>query len=174
MNQEKARRAAQALLIRDGIHDPIEVIGAFFPRGRALRQFIGMDVGSLAGDAIGGIGGAIGDAVGTIGGAEAGADYGERRTGLPPRVFLAVGRQGLYVFGAGKHGSVPLNFFTTLPLSTQVRVRRRLTVRVVELSDGSGQKLLEVEGPYGPLYAGHRTVTAIQQLSTRPRSAERA
>jgi hypothetical protein len=131
-------------LARRGIQDRIVAAAMFFPRGHFAGELIGGDLG----ERVSGLSGALG----TVGGAEAGRAAADGASGLPERMLVGVSDTSVYGFGTRRERErEPTDLVFRLPRSQlDVRVQRRLNVRVVELHDRATGARVELEGARMP------------------------
>jgi hypothetical protein len=133
-------------LARRGIQDRIVAAAMFFPRGHFGGAFGGGLIGGDLGERVSGLSGALG----TVGGAEAPAANGA--SGLPERMLVGVSDSSVYGFGTRpERERDPTDLVFQLPRSQlDVRVQRRVGVRVVELHDRATGARVELEGARMP------------------------
>lgn len=129
---------SQDALTLNGIRETVRAAGILAPRHQHAGALVGGLVGSVAGDAFGG----LGEAVASVAGARAGSVLSSRGSGLPERVILVVTDRSVLCFTRGFVGGRPSPDRLILRLSretTTVRIRQRPSFRIIELSDaGTG------------------------------------
>jgi phage tail tape-measure protein len=143
MSEETMMALVQQALDRDGIQDEVTAVGEFYPRGHTGGLFAGIMIGGDVGEAFGGVGKAVGLAVGSLAGMEA-ADSAVRAPREDARWDFRQGdlRPPVEVEEQGAEDLV----FNMARDKTEVKVHKRLNVRVVELVDEASGARVELEG----------------------------
>ena len=141
-----------------GIDDQVVAVGQFEPRGQSGAGF----ASGLAGGEMGGHLGELGDAVGTVGGFLAGRHAVAAGSGLPASMLVAVSDTTVYGFEAATRHTEPSALVFRVPRSSlEVKVHKRVNVRVLELIEDSGARI-ELEGNRLPLTHSKDVIAHLQ------------
>lgn len=156
MSEETMVRHAEEALRALGVGEAVTAAGQFQPRGHTGSMF----AGGMLGDSVGLTG--LADSAATVGGALAGARVHDAASGLPPSMLVAVTAAHVYGFVA-EHRSSPAGavVFAVPRDGLDVRVHRRVNVRVLELVDGSTGSSIQLEGSRVPLTHSADVVEAL-------------
>jgi hypothetical protein len=147
---------AEAALRALGLSEQVTAAGQFQPRGHTGSMF----AGGMVGDSLG-LGG-VADSAATVGGALAGARIHDAASGLPPSMLVAVTPTRVYGF-AVEHRSSPAGplVFAVARDGVEVKVHRRVNVRVLELVDASTGSTVQLEGNRIPLTHSADVIDAL-------------
>jgi len=159
MSEETMVALVQEALERDGIQDQVIAVGEFYPRGHTGGLFAGIMIGGDIGEALGGgVGQAIGVGVGSLAGMKA----ADKASGLPGRMLVGVSEKEVYGLQSTSRNKEPTDLVFHLPREgTEVKVHKRVNVRILELIDeGSGSRI-ELEGNRVPLTHSKDVVAAL-------------
>ena len=127
--------AQDALAVR-GIDDELTAVGQFNPRGHAGGLF----AGGLGGSEVAG-------SVGLGAGSLAGMHAVDTASGLPSSMLIGVSATHVYGFDAPTRHSKPRALaFQLSRADLDVKVHRRVNVRVLELVDEPSGSRIELEG----------------------------
>jgi hypothetical protein len=140
MSEEQLVRNVQTAIDEHGIADTILHAGEFNPRGRSGSLF----AGGLVGGEIGGVAGGLGEAVGV--GAGVGMAAHDASADLPGVMLVGASETAVYGF-AGRRREVPEELvFRVQRAGLEVKVHRRVNVRVLELLHPDTGSAIELEG----------------------------
>jgi hypothetical protein len=143
MSEEKMVDAVQRALADRGVTDELIAAGQFNPRGHTGGLFIGGLTGNAAGGALGAVGEAAGLAVGSV----AGMHGAGAISGLPEFMLIGVTASHVYGFAGRSRSKVPDRLAFEVPrASLDVKVHKRVNVRVLELIDSQSGSRIELEG----------------------------
>ncbi|HEU0195020.1 MAG TPA: hypothetical protein VFQ71_12520 [Gaiellales bacterium] len=145
MSEEKIVDAVNDALAGADIQDTVTVAGEFYPRGHTGAGFAG---GLIGGDAVGGSG--LADSVATVGGYMVGTRAHDAASGLPGRMVVGVSETTVYGF-AGSRAHPKALVFRVPREGLEIKVHRRINVRVLELIDESSGSRIELEGMRLPI-----------------------
>ena len=148
-------------LARRGIQDEIVAAAMFFPRGHFGGAFAGGLIGGDLGERVDGLAGGIGAA----GGALAGQRANDGASGLPDRMLVGVSATTVYGFGTRRERErEPTDLVFRLPRSQlEVRVHKRVNVRVVEMIDRANGARVELEGARMPGFHVGNVLSALRR-----------
>jgi hypothetical protein len=153
-------KAVQAALDHRGIDDTVRRVGQFEPRGTVGSMFAGGLVGGEVGGALGGVGDAVGTAAGALGGIA--ATSGAR--GMPSQILVGASDSTIYGFAMAKGGrrGVPHDLVFQVPRQgLDVKVHKRVNVRVLELIDRTTGSKIELEGNRLPVTHSHDLISFV-------------
>ena len=143
MSEEKMVEAVQQALAERGVTDTVVAAGQFNPRGHTGGLFIG----GLTGNAAGGALGAVGEAAGLAAGSIAGMHAAGAASGLPEFMLIGLTATHVYGFAGRSRSKVPDQLAFEVPrASLDVKVHKRVNVRVLELIDRESGSQIELEG----------------------------
>lgn len=150
-------------LARRGIQDEIVAAAMFFPRGHFGGAFNGGLIGGDLGERVGSLTGGLGTAAGAV----AGQRVADAASGMPDRMLVGVSATNVYGFGTRRERErEPTDLVFRLPRAQlDVRVHRRMNVRVVELIDGATRARVELEGARMP---GFHVGSVLRALGVTP------
>jgi hypothetical protein len=159
MSEETMLKLVQDALVERGINDELIAVGQFNPRGHTGGLF----VGGLGGSEIGGLAGGIGDAVGFGAGSIAGMKAADAASGLPAFMLVGVSADNVYGFAGRSRRKEPSELVFQVPRDElDVKVHRRVNVRVIELiNEASGSKI-ELEGNRVPVTHSKDVIEALR------------
>jgi hypothetical protein len=147
MSEEGMEHAVQEALAREGIAEEVLAAGQFNPRGQSGSMF----AGGLAGSELGGPGSVaedVGLAAGTIGGMRANA----AAHGMPQWMLVGVTADRVYGFDGRSRSKEPgALVFKADREGLEVKVHKRVNVRVLELIHPETGSRIELEGSRVPL-----------------------
>jgi hypothetical protein len=148
MSEEQMVEAVQAALTDQGVDDKLVAVGQFEPRGHTGALFAGGMIGGDVGGALGEIGESVGLAAGSLGGMRANASS----RGLPEHMLVGVTDTTVYGFESRSRRKEPHALvFTAARNDLEVKVHRRVNVRVLELIHEDSGSRIELEGSRLPL-----------------------
>lgn len=131
-----------------GIGDTVEVAGQFRPRGTSGAFVAGGLIGSVAGDAFGG----VGDAVGGVAGAWSGAAAAAHSRDLPEYMLVGVSSSMVYGMpGRSRHQAPDRLVFAVARAGLRAVEHPRGAVRVLELIHDDSGSAIELEGSRVPV-----------------------
>lgn len=158
MSEETMMALAQQALERDGIHDEVTAVGEFYPRGHTGGLFAGIVIGGDVGEAFGNVGKAVGLAVGSIAGMKA----ADSASGLPGKMLVGVSDREIYGLQSKSRNEEPEDLVFKMPREgTEVKVHKRVNVRVLELIDEASGARVELEGNRVPLTHSKDVIAAL-------------
>jgi hypothetical protein len=155
VNEREMVSRAQGALERLGIDERVDAAAIFLPRGHFAGAFAG---GLIGGELVGG-------GIGAAGGALAGMKAADAAAPTPERCMVALTAAKVYGFDTerGRGGRVPTRgVFAVDRAALQVKVHRRLNVRVLELI-GEGGAAIELEGPRLPGFHAGAVIDALRR-----------
>jgi hypothetical protein len=167
MSKESLISGAQEALPDGFTNEVVTAAGMFFPRGHTGGAF----VGGLLGDSVGGLLGDAGSAVGTVGGALGGMHAADARSGLPERMIVAVTGAAVYGFDSRRspNGRQPTTLLFRIPRANLgFRVRPRVNVRVLELTDQVSGSSIQLEGSRLPGQHANTVINALTRGAKNP------
>lgn len=148
MSEEGMEHAVQEALAREGIDEQVLAAGQFNPRGHTGSMF----AGGLAGGEIGGAAGSVGEAVGEVAGVAGGMRANEASSGMPQWMLVGVTAERVYGFDGRSRSKTPgAMVFRADRGGLEVKVHRRVNVRVLELIHPESGSRIELEGSRVPL-----------------------
>ena len=149
MSEEAMEHAVQQALAREGIAEEVVAAGQFNPRGHTGSMF----AGGLAGGEIGGAAGSIGEAVGDVAGVDGWhARQRGRASGMPQWMLVGVTSDAVYGFDGRSRSKEPgAMVFRAERAGLEVKVHKRVNVRVLELIHPESGSRIELEGNRVPL-----------------------
>jgi hypothetical protein len=148
MSEEGMEHAVQEALAREGIAEEVLAAGQFNPRGHSGSMF----VGGLAGGEVGGAAGSVGEAVGEVAGVAGGMRANEATQGMPQWMLVGVTADAVYGFDGRSRSKTPGTLvFRAERAGLEVKVHKRVNVRVLELIHPESSSRIELEGNRLPL-----------------------
>lgn len=158
MSEEAMERAVQQALAREGIAEEVVAAGQFNPRGHTGSMF----AGGLAGGEIGGAAGSIGEAVGDVAGVEGGMRANAVTSGMPQWMLVGVTADAVYGFDGRSRSKEPgAMVFRAERSGLEVKVHKRVNVRVLELIHPETSSRIELEGNRVPLTHSKDVIEAL-------------
>ncbi|MGA8804657.1 MAG: hypothetical protein WB462_01445 [Solirubrobacterales bacterium] len=158
MSEEAMERAVQQALAREGIAEEVVAAGQFNPRGHTGSMF----AGGLAGGEIGGAAGSIGEAVGDVAGVEGGMRANAVTSGMPQWMLVGVTADAVYGFDGRSRSKEPgAMVFRSERSGLEVKVHKRVNVRVLELIHPETGSRIELEGNRVPLTHSKDVIEAL-------------
>jgi hypothetical protein len=158
MSEEAMERAVQQALAREGIAEEVVAAGQFNPRGHTGSMF----AGGLAGGEIGGAAGSIGEAVGDVAGVEGGMRANAVTSGMPQWMLVGVTADAVYGFDGRSRSKEPgATVFRAERSGLEVKVHKRVNVRVLELIHPESGSRIELEGNRVPLTHSKDVIEAL-------------
>ena len=158
MSEEAMERAVQQALAREGIAEDVVAAGQFNPRGHTGSMF----AGGLAGGEIGGAAGSIGEAVGDVAGVEGGMRANAVTSGMPQWMLVGVTADAVYGFDGRSRSKEPgAMVFRAERSGLEVKVDKRVNVRVLELIHPETGSRIELEGNRVPLTHSKDVIEAL-------------
>lgn len=158
MSEEAMERAVQQALAREGIAEEVVAAGQFNPRGHTGSMF----AGGLAGGEIGGAAGSIGEAVGDVAGVEGGMRANAVTSGMPQWMLVGVTADAVYGFDGRSRSKEPgAMVFRAERSGLEVKVLKRVNVRVLELIHPETGSRIELEGNRVPLTHSKDVIEAL-------------
>ena len=151
-------RAVQQALAREGIDEQVLAAGQFNPRGHTGSMF----AGGLAGGEIGGAAGSVGEAVGEVAGVAGGMRANEASSGMPQWMLVGVTAEAVYGFDGRSRSKTPgAMVFKAERAGLEVKVHRRVNVRVLELIHSESGSRIELEGSRVPVAHSKDVIEAL-------------
>ena len=158
MSEETMMALVQQALDRDGLKDEVTAVGEFYPRGHTGGLFAGIMIGGDIGEAFGGVGKAVGLAVGSLAGMKA----ADTASGLPGKMLIGVSEKEIYGLQSKSRNKEPEDLVFNMPREgTEVKVHKRVNVRVLELIDESSGARVELEGNRVPMTHSKDVIAAL-------------
>jgi hypothetical protein len=158
MSEEGMEHAVQEALAREGIAEEVLAAGQFNPRGHSGSMF----AGGLAGSELGEVGGSLGEAVGTVAGASGGMRANEAVQGMPQWMLVGVTADAVYGFEGRSRSKEPgAVVFKADRSGLEVKVHKRVNVRVLELIHPESGSRIELEGSRVPLTHSKDVIEAL-------------
>jgi hypothetical protein len=158
MSEELMVESIATALTRLGVPEDVEAAGEFQPRGHTGSMF----VGGFVGDGLGGGLPGVGDSVATVGGALAAAHLHDAASGLPEWMIVGVTPTHVCGFAAARRRREAGALVFRVPRSSlEVKVHRRVNVRVLELIDSSTGARIELEGNRMPVTHSKDVIEAL-------------
>jgi hypothetical protein len=158
MSEEGMEHAVQEALAREGIAEEVLAAGQFNPRGHSGSMF----VGGLAGGEVGGVAGSVGEAVGTAAGVAGGMRANEATQGMPQWMLVGVTADADYGFDGRSRSKTPGTLvFRAERAGLEVKVHKRVNVRVLELIHPESSSSIELEGNRIPLTHSKDVIEAL-------------
>ena len=160
MSEETMERVVQQALAREGIADEVIAAGQFSPRGQVGSLFAGGLVGGSLGEVGGSVGQAFGDVAGSIGGMRANA----AAHGMPEFMLVGVTVDGVYGFEGRSRSKEPgAMVFKAARAGLEVKVHKRVNVRVLELIHPESNSRIELEGSRIPVTHSKDVIEALSE-----------
>jgi hypothetical protein len=158
MAEEDMVQLFQNALVKRGVSDKVIAVGEFNPRGHTGAMFAGGLAASEL-DPSGGLAGSIATGVGSV----AGMHAHDAASGLPGWMLIGVTDSTVYGF-AGRRSKEPTDLVFEVPRSgLEVKVHKRVNVRVLELIDEKSGSAIELEGNRIPVTHTKDVIDALQQ-----------
>src|SRR5262245_37855759 len=158
VSEETMLAHVQQALEREGIRDQVVAVGEFYPRGHTGGLFAGIMIGGDIGQAFGGVGEAIGVAAGSL----AGMTAADTASGLPGKMLVGVSEKEVYGLQSKARNEEPTHLVFKMPREgTEVRVHKRVNVRVLELIDEDSGSRVELEGNRVPMTHSKDVIAAL-------------
>jgi uncharacterized protein YcfJ len=158
MSEETMMALVQQALDRDGFKDEVTAVGEFYPRGHTGGLFAGIMIGGDIGEAFGGVGKAVGLAVGSLAGMKA----ADTASGLPGKMLIGVSEKEIYGLQSKSRNKEPEDLVFNMPRErTEVKVHKRVNVRVLELIDEASGARVELEGNRVPMTHSKDVIAAL-------------
>jgi hypothetical protein len=158
MSEEGMEHAVQQALAREGIDEQVLAAGQFNPRGHTGSMF----VGGLAGGEVGSAVGSVGETVGEIAGVAEGMGANEASRGMPQWMLVGVTSNAVYGFDGRSRSKAPgAMVFRLGRTGLEVKVHRRVNVRVVELIHPESGSRIELEGSRVPVAHTKDVISAL-------------
>jgi hypothetical protein len=143
MSEEAMEHAVQQALAREGISDEVLAAGQFNPRGQVGSIF----AGDFTGSAVGGVGGSVGEAIGEGAGMIGGMRANAAAHGMPEFMLVGVTADAVYGFEGRSRSKEPgAMVFKAERSGLEVKVHKRVNVRVLELIHPDTGSRIELEG----------------------------
>jgi hypothetical protein len=162
MSEEGMEHAVQEALAREGIDEQVLAAGQFNPRGHTGAMF----VGGLAGGEVGGPAGSVGEDVGEVIGAAGGARASDASHGMPSWMLVGVTAESVYGFDGRSRSKAPgALVFQAKREGLEVKVHKRVNVRVLELIHPESGSRIELEGNRLPLTHSKDVIAALSESS---------
>jgi hypothetical protein len=159
MSEATMIEVVQAALAERGIEDQLVAVGQFNPRGHTGGLF----VGGLGGSELGGLAGGIGDAVGLGAGSIAGMKAADAASGLPAFMLVGVSADNVYGFAGRSRRKEPSDLVFQVPRAElDVKVHKRVNVRVLELINEESGSKIELEGNRVPVTHSKDVIEALK------------
>ncbi len=159
MSEEGMERAVQQALAREGIGDEVIAAGQFNPRGHSGSMFAG---GIVGGD-VGGVAGTVGDAIGGAAGIAGGMEANAVTSGMPQWMLVGVTADAVYGFDGRSRSKEPgALIFKAERSELEVKIHKRVNVRVLELIHKDSGSRIELEGNRIPLTHSKDVIEALQ------------
>jgi len=151
-------KLVQDALVKRGVSENVIAVGEFNPRGHTGAMFAGGFAGGEL-DRFGNVAGSIGTAAGSI----AGMHASDAASGLPGWMLIGVTDSTVYGF-AGRRNKEPTDLVFEVPRARlEVKVHKRVNVRVLELIDEESGSAIELEGNRMPVTHTKDVIEALQQ-----------
>ncbi len=158
MSEESMMALVQQALDRDGIQDEVTAVGEFYPRGHTGGLFAGIMIGGDIGEAFGGVGQAVGVAVGSLAGMKA----ADTASGLPGKMLVGVSEKEVYGLQSKSRNQEPTDVVFRMPREgTEVKVHKRVNVRILELIEEVSGSRIELEGNRVPMTHSKDVIAAL-------------
>jgi hypothetical protein len=146
MGEEQMIEVMEAALRGLGSSETVFAAGQFMPRGHTGSMF----AGGFIGDSLGGSG--LADSVATVGGSIAGAHLHDAATGMPSTMLIGVTGSHVYGFDSKSRSKPPgALVFRVARDALEIKVHKRVNVRILELIDTETGSRIELEGSRVPL-----------------------
>jgi hypothetical protein len=154
LSEETMMALVQQALERDGIQDQVTAVGEFYPRGHSGGLFAGIMIGGHVGESFGGVGKAVGSL--------AGMKAADTASGLPGKMLVGVSDREIYGLQSKSRNKEPEDLVFNMPRDkTEVKVHKRLNVRVLELIDEASGAHVELEGNRVPMTHSKDVIAAL-------------
>jgi hypothetical protein len=158
MSEEGMEHAVQEALAREGIAEEVLAAGQFNPRGHSGSMF----AGGLAGGEVGGVAGSVGDAVGEVAGVAGGMRANAATHGMPQWMLVGVTADAVYGFDGRSRSKTPGTLvFRAERAGLEVKVHKRVNVRVLELIHPESDSRIELEGNRIPVTHSKDVIEAL-------------
>jgi hypothetical protein len=158
MSEETMVALVQQALEDRGIEDEVTEVGEFYPRGHTGGMFAGIVIGGDVGGAFGGVGEAIGTGVGILAGQKA----ADSASGLPGKMLVGVSEKEVYGLQSKSRNKEPTDLVFHMPREgLEVKVHKRVNVRILELIDEASGSRIELEGNRIPVTHSKDVIAAL-------------
>ncbi len=158
MSEEVMVESIETALRELGVPEEVEAAGEFQPRGHTGSMFAGGFIGDTLGSGLPG----LGDSIATVGGMIGAAKIHDAASGLPEWMIIGVTPTQVCGFAAAKRRREAGALVFRLPRdSVEVKVHKRVNVRVLELIDAESGAQIELEGNRLPVTHSKDVIQAL-------------
>jgi hypothetical protein len=158
MSEERMVEIAEKALVDLGVPETVEAAGQFLPRGHTGSMF----AGGFLGDGLTDMAGGLVNSAATVGGALAGAHIHDAASGLPDQMLVGV--TSTHVCGwaqAHRNTDAGALVFRIPRRDLEIKVHKRVNVRILELIETSSGARIELEGNRIPLTHSKDVIQAL-------------
>ena len=158
MSEERMVEIAEKALVDLGVPETVEAAGQFLPRGHTGSMFAGGFLGDGLTDAAGG----LVNSAATVGGALAGAHIHDAASGLPDQMLVGVTSTHVCGWAQAHRNTDAGGLVFRIPRrDLEVKVHKRVNVRILELIETSSGARIELEGNRIPLTHSKDVIQAL-------------
>ena len=158
MSEEEMVQLFQNALVKRGVSDKVIAVGEFNPRGHTGAHVRRRARWRVSSTGPGAWRGASATAVGSV----AGMHAHDAASGLPGWMLIGVTDSTVYGF-AGRRSKEPTDLVFEVPRAgLEVKVHKRVNVRVLELIDEESGSAIELEGNRLPVTHTKDVIDALQ------------
>jgi len=158
MSEERMVEIAEKALVDLGVPESVEAAGQFLPRGHTGSMFAGGFLGDGLTDAAGG----LVNSAATVGGALAGAHIHDAASGLPDQMLVGVTSTHVCGWAQAHRNTDAGGLVFRIPRrDLEVKVHKRVNVRILELIETSSGARIELEGNRIPLTHSKDVIQAL-------------
>jgi hypothetical protein len=158
MSEERMVEIAEKALVDLGVPESVEAAGQFLPRGHTGSMF----AGGFLGDGLTDVAGGLVNSAATVGGALAGAHIHDAASGLPDQMLVGVTSTHVCGWAQAHRNTDAGGLVFRIPRrDLEVKVHKRVNVRILELIETSNGARIELEGNRIPLTHSKDVIQAL-------------
>ena len=158
MSEERMVEIAEKALVDLGVPESVEAAGQFLPRGHTGSMF----AGGFLGDGLTDMAGGLVNSAATVGGALAGAHIHDAASGLPDQMLVGVTSTHVCGWAQAHRNTDAGGLVFRIPRrDLEVKVHKRVNVRILELMETSSGARIELEGNRIPLTHSKDVIQAL-------------
>ena len=158
MSEERMVGIAEKALVDLGVPETVEAAGQFLPRGHTGSMF----AGGFLGDGLTDMAGGLVNSAATVGGALAGAHIHDAASGLPDQMLVGVTSTHVCGWAQAHRNTDAGGLVFRIPRrDLEIKVHKRVNVRILELIETSSGARIELEGNRIPLTHSKDVIQAL-------------
>ena len=158
MSEERMVEIAEKALVDLGVPETVEAAGQFLPRGHTGSMF----AGGFLGDGLTDMAGGLVNSAATVGGALAGAHIHDAASGLPDQMLVGVTATHVCGWAQAHRNTDAGGLVFRIPRrDLEIKVHKRVNVRILELIETSSGAQIQLEGNRIPLTHSKDVIQAL-------------